>query len=173
MPRCWRDAGTTVRMWGRRQEVVDQINAGSTRTTCPGSALPQGISATATVHEAVEGADIVVLAVPRRPFAPTSLRGSWTSRSPAAVVSLMKGVELGTTKRMSEVVAEAGGVDPARVVVVSGPNLAREIVLKQPAASVVACADESAADLVAHACPPPTSARTRRPMSWASRSVAR
>jgi glycerol-3-phosphate dehydrogenase (NAD(P)+) len=54
----------------------------------------------------------------------------------------MKGVELGTLKRMSEVVTEVAGVDPARVGVVSGPNLAKEIASREPAASVVACSDE-------------------------------
>ena len=73
----------------------------------------------------------------------------------AAIVSLMKGVELGTTKRMSEVIAEAGGVEPRRIVVVSGPNLAKEIALKQPAASVVACIDEAVAGMVAEASNPP------------------
>jgi glycerol-3-phosphate dehydrogenase (NAD(P)+) len=71
------------------------------------------------------------------------------------VVSLMKGVELGTTKRMSEVIAEVGQVGPERIVVVSGPNLAREIAAKQPAASVVACVDESVAERVAVACAAP------------------
>ena len=74
----------------------------------------------------------------------------------------MKGVELGTTKRMSEVIAEVGGVEPDRIVVVSGPNLAREIAVKQPAASVVACVDEAIAELVAEAsCAARTSAPTR------------
>jgi glycerol-3-phosphate dehydrogenase (NAD(P)+) len=73
----------------------------------------------------------------------------------AAIVSLMKGVELGTTKRMSEVIAEVAGVESERIVVVSGPNLAREIALKQPAASVVACTDERVAELVANASNPP------------------
>ena len=57
----------------------------------------------------------------------------------------MKGVELGTTKRMSEVIAEVTGAGPERIAVVSGPNLAREIALREPAASVIACADESVA----------------------------
>ena len=73
----------------------------------------------------------------------------------AAVVSLMKGVELGTTKRMSEVIAEVGQVDADRIVVVSGPNLAREIAVKQPAATVVACVDEATAERVATACATP------------------
>ena len=58
----------------------------------------------------------------------------------------MKGVELGTTKRMSEVIAEVTGAGPERIAVVSGPNLAREIALREPAASVVACDDESVAE---------------------------
>ncbi len=66
----------------------------------------------------------------------------------------MKGVELGTTKRMSEVIAEVAGVEQERIVVVSGPNLAKEIALKQPAASVVACVDEDVAEMVAEASNP-------------------
>ena len=68
------------------------------------------------------------------------------------VVSLMKGIELGTTKRMSEVINEVAGVPSERIAVVSGPNLAKEIVRQQPAASVVACPDLAAADKVAAAC---------------------
>ena len=149
------DAGTTVRMWGRRQEVVDQINAGSNEDYLPGLPLPDRVSATSSVHEAVDGADVVVLAVPSQ-----TLRGNleaWGDvlGGASAVVSLMKGVELGTTKRMSEVIHEVGGVPQDRVVVVSGPNLAREIALRQPAASVVACADLDTAELVARACAAP------------------
>ncbi|WP_457253393.1 NAD(P)H-dependent glycerol-3-phosphate dehydrogenase [Pedococcus sp. P5_B7] len=149
------DSGTTVRMWGRRQAVVDQINAGSNEDYLPGIPLPAGISATTDPAEAAEGADIIVLAVPSQ-----TLRANladWGGVLPrnAAIVSLMKGVELGTTKRMSEVIAEAGGVEPRRIVVVSGPNLAKEIALKQPAASVVACIDEAVAGMVAEASNPP------------------
>ncbi len=60
----------------------------------------------------------------------------------------MKGIELGTTKRMSEVIVETAGVPPERVVVVSGPNLAPEIAAEQPAATVVACTDIGRAELV-------------------------
>ena len=59
----------------------------------------------------------------------------------------MKGIELGTTKRMSEVIGEVAGVGPDRVAVVSGPNLAREIAEEQPAATVVACTDPERAEL--------------------------
>jgi glycerol-3-phosphate dehydrogenase (NAD(P)+) len=149
------DGGTSVNMWGRRQEVVDQVNAGSNEDYLPGIALPEGIRATTDPEEAAAGSDIVVLAVPSQTLR-TNLT-DWGSVIPgdAAVVSLMKGVELGTTKRMSEVIAEVGGVDPSRIVVLSGPNLAKEIAQKQPAASVAACVDESVAELVAKASNPP------------------
>ena len=79
-----------------------------------------------------------------------SLRENLTTWAPmipekATMVSLMKGVELGSLKRMSEVIAEVTGAGPERIAVVSGPNLAKEIARREPAASVVACADEDVA----------------------------
>ena len=149
------DGGCTVRMWGRRQESVDQINAGENTDYLPGVALPRGISASPDPAEAARDADIVVLAVPSQ-----SLRANleqWGSVIPsgASVVSLMKGVELGTTKRMSEVIVETADIDPERVAVLSGPNLAKEIVARQPAASVVACSNHDTADRIAGACHTP------------------
>ena len=70
--------------------------------------------------------------------------------SSAVMVSLMKGVELGTLKRMSEVIAEVTDAGPERIAVVSGPNLSHEIAQREPAASVVACADEDVAKQVQH-----------------------
>jgi len=150
------DAGSQVRMWGRRAELVDQINQSHINGDyLPDLLLPGAISATTDPEEAVDGVDIVVLAVPSQTLRVNLAR--WADFLPphAAVVSLMKGVELGTTKRMSEVIAEVGGVDRKRIVVVSGPNLAKEIAAKQPAASVVACVDESMAERVAIACAAP------------------
>ena len=150
------DAGSQVRMWGRRADLVDQINSSHVNGDyLPDLHLPEAISATTDPEEAVDGVDIVVLAVPSQ-----TLRvnlAQWADFLPrhAAVVSLMKGVELGTTKRMSEVIAEVAGVAPERIVVVSGPNLAKEIAAKQPAAAVVACVEESLAQRVALACAAP------------------
>lgn len=149
------DGGTPVTMWGRRQAMVDQINAGSNEDSLPGIALPSGITATADPAEAAADADIVVLAVPSQTLRANLADWAHVLPRDAAVVSLMKGVELGTTKRMSEVIAEAGGVEPGRIVVVSGPNLAKEIAQKQPAASVVSCIDERVAEMVAEASNPP------------------
>ncbi|MEO8518288.1 MAG: NAD(P)H-dependent glycerol-3-phosphate dehydrogenase [Dermatophilaceae bacterium] len=150
------DAGSQVRLWGRRVELVERINSSHVNDDyLPDLVLPEAVSATTDAQKAVEGVDIVVLAVPSQ-----TLRVSlalWADLIPpgAAVVSLMKGVELGTTKRMSEVIAEVAGVDLDRIAVVSGPNLAREIAAKQPAATVVASIDESLAERVALACAAP------------------
>ncbi|WP_137121816.1 NAD(P)H-dependent glycerol-3-phosphate dehydrogenase [Segeticoccus rhizosphaerae] len=146
------DAGCDVRLWGRRQELADRINATHVNADyLPERVLPDAVRATTDAAEAIDGAQIVILAIPSQ-----TLRGNLATWAPllpadAAVVSLMKGVELGTTKRMSEVIAEVGGVPPERIVVVSGPNLAPEIAAKQPAATVVACVDDHTAELVADA----------------------
>ena len=144
------DAGNDVTIWTRRQELADQISAGRNTDYLPDHELPASISGTTDSLEAVDGADIVVLSVPSQSLR-DNLAGWGDVLGDRVVVSLMKGVELGTTKRMSEVIAEAGGVPPERIAVVSGPNLAKEIVQRQPAATVVACPDESAADRVAAA----------------------
>jgi glycerol-3-phosphate dehydrogenase (NAD(P)+) len=150
------DTGCEVRMWGRRTELVDTINQSHVNGEyLPDLVLPETISATNNPQEAVDGADIVVLALPSQ-LLRTNL-AHWADLLPphAIVVSLMKGVELGTTKRMSEVISEVGHVAQERIVVVSGPNLAREIAARQPAAAVVACVQESMAETVAMACAAP------------------
>lgn len=145
------DGGNDVRVWGRRPELVEQLNRGVNDDYLPGVQLPGGISASTDPAEVTEGAEIVILSVPSQ-----SLRANLIEWAPLLtdkiVVSLMKGIELGTTKRMSEVIHEVAGVPADRIGVVSGPNLAREIVQRQPAATVVACPDVSAADRVAAAC---------------------
>jgi len=147
------DAGGEVTMWGRRQALVDQITGEHVNGDyLPELVLPATVRATTDPAEALKDAELVVLAVPSQ-----SLRhnlSQWRELLPARapLVSLLKGVELGTTKRMSEVVTEVAGVEPERVVVVSGPNLAHEIAQRQPAASVVSCVDHDTADQVAHAC---------------------
>ena len=142
--------------WGRRAELVDQINSSHVNGDyLPDLHLPEAISATTDPQEAVDGADFVVIAVPSHTLRVSLERWGDVLPRHGAVVSLMKGVELGTTKRMSEVIAEVAGVAPERIVVVSGPNLAGEIAAKQPSASVVACVDESLAERVAQACAAP------------------
>src|SRR5664279_3624187 len=138
------DAGNEVRMWGRRKEVCDTINSAHQNVEyLPGIELSDAISATPDPVQALAGAELVVLAVPSQQLRENL--ESWSEHIPgdAVLVSLMKGVELGTHKRMSEVIAEITGAGPERIAVVSGPNLAREIAQREPAASVVACEVES------------------------------
>ncbi|MEU6878237.1 NAD(P)H-dependent glycerol-3-phosphate dehydrogenase [Streptomyces sp. NPDC046712] len=150
------DAGCEVTLWGRRAELVEAIN--TTRTNpdyFPGVALPSGIRATTDPAEAARDAEFTVLAVPSQ-----TLRANLADWAPklapdTVLVSLMKGVELGTAKRMSEVIAEVADVPVARVAVVTGPNLAPEIAARQPAAAVVACADEAVAQRLQTACMTP------------------
>ncbi|GHE14805.1 NAD(P)H-dependent glycerol-3-phosphate dehydrogenase [Streptomyces alanosinicus] len=147
------DAGCEVSLWGRRSELVDVINTtGTNPEYFPGVELPTGITATTDPAKAASGADFVVLVPPSQ-----TLRANLSTWAPAiapttVLVSLMKGVELGTAKLMSEVIADVTEAGPERIAVVSGPNLAGEIVRRQPAASVVACKDESVAMRLQAAC---------------------
>jgi glycerol-3-phosphate dehydrogenase (NAD(P)+) len=147
------DAGADVTLWGRRAQIADEVNEAHTNTQyLPDIELPQSIRATTDGEKALADAEVVVLALPSQ-----SLRGILSGLSPfvpaeAAVVSLMKGVELGTTRRMSEVIIEVTSVAPQRVAVLSGPNLAREIALCEPAASVVACTDRAVAERISDLC---------------------
>jgi glycerol-3-phosphate dehydrogenase (NAD(P)+) len=139
-------------MWARRESVAAEIRDRRTNEgSLPGVRLPESVTGTTDLAAAAGGAGLVAIAVPSQ-----TLRGNlaeWASafQPDATVVSLMKGIELGTTRRMSEVIVETARVDPERVVVVSGPNLAPEIAARQPTATVVACLDESRAKLVQHA----------------------
>jgi glycerol-3-phosphate dehydrogenase (NAD(P)+) len=150
------DAGASVTLWGRREEVCEEITVRHRNSGYLGDVpLPESITATADPRKALVGAQLVVLAVPSQSLRETLAGWSDAVPADAVLVSLMKGIELGTHRRMSEVVGEALGVDADRVAVVSGPNLAAEIAARQPTASVVACPDPGTADLVAHACSAP------------------
>lgn len=147
------DSGTDVVLWARRAEVAEEV----TRTRVnsgylPGAVLPDNLSATHDAERALAGADAVVLGVPSQTLRANLER--WRSALPrgATLVSLAKGVELGTLKRMSEVVREVAGVPEDHVAVVSGPNLAKEIAAGQPTATVIACTDHDRAVAFQHAC---------------------
>lgn len=147
------DAGNTVRLWGRRGDLCSTL----TRTHenpdyLPGVLLPETISAYEDPADVLTGAQVVVLVVPSQKLR-ENLNGWVPLLAPDAVLlSLMKGVELGTAKRMSEVVAEVTGAAPARIAVLSGPNLSHEIAQRQPAATVVAAADEQVAASLQRLC---------------------
>ncbi|MGD8148400.1 NAD(P)H-dependent glycerol-3-phosphate dehydrogenase [Ornithinimicrobium sp. Y1694] len=138
-----------VGLWARRAEVADGINRDRRNPDyLTDVELPQAVRAGTDPAEVADAAGLAVLAVPSQ-----SLRenlATWGSALPddALVVSLMKGIELHTGLRMSEVI-EQSGIERERIVVVSGPNLSKEIAERQPAAAVVAGVDHGAADRVA------------------------
>ncbi|HET8971475.1 MAG TPA: NAD(P)H-dependent glycerol-3-phosphate dehydrogenase, partial [Candidatus Nanopelagicales bacterium] len=135
------------------QEVADDINNRHENSRYhPGIELPESIVATPDPASALADAPVVVLAVPSQTLRSNLL--DWGSRvaPDALVVSLLKGIELGTMSRMTEVAAQVVGGDSDRVAVVSGPNLAREIAQRQPAATTVACVDPDRAQQLADLC---------------------
>jgi glycerol-3-phosphate dehydrogenase (NAD(P)+) len=150
------DAGTPTVLYSRRAEVAKAIASGHENPDyLPGVRLVSSLGATADIGEALDGADLVLFAVPAQ-----SLRASLESWAPlipadALLVSLIKGIEHGTLMRISEVLMDVLGAPASRVAVVTGPNLAREIAARQFTASVVACSDLAGAELMQRACHTP------------------
>lgn len=150
------DAGVPVRLWGRRRELVDAIaELRMNPEYVPGVVLPETVQATADPEQAMAGADLVVLAIPSQVLRAT-LAG-WAQHLPATatVLSLAKGIELGTLMRMSEVIEDVAGVAPERIAVLSGPNLSPEIAKRRPAGAVVASVAADTAQAVAARCMTP------------------
>lgn len=148
------DAGRPVVVWARREEVAAGIRQARRNPDYLSHALlPEGVTATSDAAVALDGADLIVMAVPSQTLRVNLAMwvGTGAASRGATLVSLMKGIELGTGKRMSEVIAEVADVDPSQVVVVTGPNLAGEIAFGEPTASVVACTDEERATVVQNA----------------------
>jgi glycerol-3-phosphate dehydrogenase (NAD(P)+) len=147
------DAGSDVQLWARRRELAEAVNRTHENPDyLPGILLPDNVTATDDARACVAGADFVVLALPSQSLRDNLALIADAIPSSSVLVSLMKGVELGTTKRMSEVIREVADVPDNRVAVVTGPNLAKEIASGQPAASVVACTDLAVAERLQAAC---------------------
>jgi glycerol-3-phosphate dehydrogenase (NAD(P)+) len=134
-------------LWARNPELASTMEKQRENVDyLEGITLPDGLHATAEIHEACEAADAVVLAVPSHGFRSVleQARGCITPDTP--VISLSKGVEQGTLSRMTQVIAEVLADHRSdRIGVLTGPNLAREVAYGQPTASVVAMADHDAA----------------------------
>ena len=133
------DGGDAV-LWARRPELAAAIAAGENPDYLPGIALSP-MQATSELGEALDGADAVLLAVPSHGLrAVLEVAPSIDPRTP--ILSLTKGIEQGTGLRMTEVIRDVlPGHDAAMVGVLSGPNLAKEIVHGEPAATVIALRD--------------------------------
>ncbi len=147
------EAGHEVVVWTRRPEIAEEITVRHTNAGyVAGVTLPTAVTATTDLAAALADAELVAVAVPAQ-SARTILAPARGLVPPSAVVlSLMKGIELSTDKRMSEVLAEVLDVPASRVAVLSGPNLSQEIAEHQPTATVVAASDEALARRVASMC---------------------
>ena len=140
------DAGNGVRLWTRRPELAEHINATHRSPDYLGDvALPPTIRATADPAEALDGACTVLLGVPSQTLRANLDGWKHLIGDDVTLVSLAKGIELDSLMRMSQVIVAVTGADPARGAVVTGPNLAKEVADEQPAATVVACADSGRA----------------------------
>jgi len=136
------NAETTL--WARRDYLVDEINSRHTNSAyLPSATLPDTLRASSDLDALIAAADVVAMAVPSQGFRDVAARVANSIGATTPVVSLSKGLERSTLMRMSQVLEESMPGRP--VAVLSGPNLAREILAGQPAASVIACADDAVA----------------------------
>jgi glycerol-3-phosphate dehydrogenase (NAD(P)+) len=139
----------TTTLWARRPQLADEINSTHINSAyLPDASLPESLRADSDLARALAGADVVAMAVPSLGFRSVIDEVSKHIGDRVPIVSLSKGLEQSTFKRMSEVIADVMPSNP--VAVLSGPNLAKEILAGQPAASVIACTDVAIArELVA------------------------
>ena len=130
-----------VTLWARNPATVDEINTKHTNETyLPGAKIPEKLVATNDIGEAVRGADVIVMGIPSQNFRKVLQEVKKHIRAWVPVISLTKGLELDTGLRMTEIINEVLPGHP--VGVLTGPNLAREIMAGQAAAGVIAMEDE-------------------------------
>ena len=150
------DAGNEVSIWGRSPKTVEEINTDHHNFKFhPDNMLPKSITASTDAQKILKDADVVVLAIPAQTLRQNL--SDWGSSIPtdAFILSLLKGIEVGSLERMSQVATEVLGIDAQRVSVLTGPNLAGEIIRREPAASVIACSNETNAHHLQDMCATP------------------
>jgi glycerol-3-phosphate dehydrogenase (NAD(P)+) len=146
------DSGQDVLIWGRNSDSVNEINNKNANSKyLPGIVLPKQLRATLDVQEAFDFGDAIVLAIPAQ-----SLRenlSGWVNNFPSdkPVISTLKGIEADTQLRMTEVVTEILGIPPARIGLITGPNLAGELSLRQPAGAVAASSNTEISEMMIEA----------------------
>lgn len=143
------DAGHEVLMWGRNFEVVAEVNRSHTNNKfVPGVYLPENLSATTDIAAALEFGDTIVLAIPAQSLRENlkSWKGIFPRNKP--VISTLKGIEASTMSRMTEVVEEELGLNSSLIGLITGPNLAGELALRQPAGGVAASSNSNISQLI-------------------------
>ena len=131
------DAGNDVLLWGRSADVIAEINGAHTNTKYLSShTLPENIKATTDLKEAFDFSDTYVLAIPAQQLRTTLQEWKPYFAADSVIVSTLKGIEISTQMRMTEVIEDVLG--PHKIAIITGPNLADELVLRQPAGAVAA-----------------------------------
>jgi glycerol-3-phosphate dehydrogenase (NAD(P)+) len=131
------DAGNDVLLWGRSEDVIAEINTSHTNVKYLAShRLPSEITATTDLSSAFEFSNIYILAIPAQQLRTTLQEWKGFFSDDCTIVSTLKGIEISTEMRMTEVIEDVLG--PHKVAIVTGPNLADELVLRQPAGAVAA-----------------------------------
>ena len=147
MAQVLHDAGNNVLLWGRSDEVVNEINSLHTnKNYLDAHILPEGLRASSDLDAAFAHSQIYVLAIPAQQL--RTMLAEWKPlvKPGAVVVSTLKGIEISSQKRMTEIIEEMWGV--TEVGVITGPNLADELVMRQPAGAVAAAPTQERADLI-------------------------
>ena len=131
------DAGNHVLIWGRSQELVDEINEKHTNSKyLDENVLPIGLRATSDLAEAFDYSNIYVLAIPAQTLRENLTAWKSLVQPNALFVSTLKGIEVSTMSRMTEIISEV--LESNNIAIITGPNLANELVLRQPAGAVAA-----------------------------------
>jgi len=139
------DAGNDVLLWGRSKEVIAEINSAHTNKKYLGShELPLSLQATSDLAQAFAHSRIYVLAIPAQQLRLTLEEWKPLFSADSIIVSTVKGIEISTQMRMTEVIQDVLG--PRPIAIITGPNLADELVLRQPAGAVAAAATQELAD---------------------------
>ena len=143
------DAGHDVLLWGRNEGVVAEINNQHTNSGfLPGIVLPTKLAAISDIDEAFAFGEALVLAIPAQSLR-ENLR-AWSVRFPRnlPIISTLKGIEATTMARMTEVVIQELGVSQHSIGLITGPNLAGELALRQPAGAVAASENPEISQLI-------------------------
>ncbi|MDR3588957.1 MAG: NAD(P)H-dependent glycerol-3-phosphate dehydrogenase [Negativicutes bacterium] len=141
-----------VTLWARNELMARELaGARENLRYLPGVRLPESVAVTADMAATVQGADMVIIATPSHAVRETAARLAGVIGPECIVVSAAKGLEVGSLKRMSEVIAEEIPFVADTVVAISGPNHAEEVGRRQPSAAVAASCSRYAAETVQEA----------------------
>jgi glycerol-3-phosphate dehydrogenase (NAD(P)+) len=136
------DAGHDVLMWGRNADVVTEINDKHTNEKFLSEiALDPDITATTDIAQAIAFSDLIILAIPAQSLRENLINWREYLSSEKVLISTLKGIEAQTHTRMTEIIEQELGEGVHKIGLITGPNLADELIIRQPAGAVAASND--------------------------------